>query len=449
MLKYEIIKKYRKKLIMSILGSNRVNGSAGQKPKEQNFVAGLDIGTSKICALVASPGENTNSLNILGIGITESDGLTRGVVTNIDKTVSAIKKVIEQAEQQAGIEIKEITVGIAGDHIQSFQTKGIIGISNLNREISKADVDRVVEESRKIAIPSERRILHVIPQDFIIDGQDGIVDPVGMSGVRMEANVHVVTGLDTAVQNIYRSVEKLNLTVKEIVLEPLASSAAILDDEEKEVGVAIIDIGGGTSDIAIFEGNMLRFTSVIGIAGRQVTDDVRKGLGILVSQAERIKREYGYAFVDAIHREELFMIPGVGGRKPMEITNRILCQIIQPRMEEIFEFALSEIRRSGYASSLGAGVVITGGCSLLRGADELAQEVFGMQVKRGVPSGLSYSGLAPEIENPIYSTAVGLALFGLIKPKNLQTYEVKTPDTPGPNGKSKIFNKVKNFFEEL
>lgn len=416
----------------------------------KNISVGLDIGTAKVCALVAQPGDMPDSLDILGIGITESEGSHRGVITNIEKTTETIQRVIDQAQQQAGIEIKEVTVGIAGDHIESFQTRGIVGISNPNREISEHDVQRCLDESRNFAIPAEKKILHVIPQEFIIDGQDGIVHPIGMSGVRMEADVHVVTGLLTAVQNIYRCVERIGLSVKDIVLEPLASCNAVLEPEEKEVGVALIDIGGGTTDIAIFEENIIRYTKVIALAGKQVTDDVRKGLGIIASQAERIKKEYGHAYMPSIMNDEVIMIPGIGGRKPNEITKSLLCQIIQPRMEEIFEFALAEIRRSGYAGSLGAGIVLTGGCSLVRGAEDLAHEIFGMPVKIGIPSAISYTGLAPEIKNPIYSTAVGLALHGMNKGyseiRDHATDEIKKSSAAKEGG---FINKIKNFFEEL
>ncbi len=382
--------------------------------KQTNQISvGLDIGTTKICALIGAPDVKPGTMKILGIGIAESEGLNRGVVVNIDKTVKAIKSVIEQAQQQSGVKVSEVTVGIAGDHIESYQTRGVVSISNSTHEIAQEDVDRLIEDTKKVAIPAERSIIHVIPQDFIIDGQDGIHNPVGMCGVRMEANVHIVTGLTTAINNLYRCVERAGLKVKEVVLEPLASSYSVLSEEEKEVGVALIDIGGGTTDIAIFEENIIRYTSVFAIAGKQVTDDVRKGLGIIHSQAERIKREYGHSFMPSILQDEVFMIPGIGGRSPMEVSKSSLCHILQARMEEIFEFANAEIRRSGYASRLGAGVVITGGATLLKGTDELAQEMFGLPVKVGIPAGISYTGLAPEVESPIYSTSVGLALYGL------------------------------------
>jgi len=392
----------------------------------KNITVGLDIGTSKICALVAS-GESSKQegLEILGIGIAESEGLSRGVVVNIERTTNTIKKVIEQAEQQSGIKIKEVTVGIAGDHIESFETRGIIGISNPNKEVTKEDVQRLIENARSVKISSEREIIHVMPQYFIIDGQDGITDPIGMSGVRMEASVHIITGLRTAIQNIHRCVERCGVKVSRVVLEPYASSRALLTDEEKEVGVAIVDIGGGTTDIAIFEEDVIRYTSIFGLAGKHVTDDIRNVLGIIANQAERIKREYGHSYSESISKDEVFMIPGIGGRKPMEVSKVNLCNIIQPRMEELFEFALAEIKKSGFAERLGAGIVLTGGTCLLKGTEDLAHQVFGLPVKIGIPSQISYSGLAPEVESPIYSTGVGLALFGLeVKSNNSSENEI-------------------------
>lgn len=379
---------------------------------KKNITVGLDIGTSKVCALVASTAED-GSLEILGIGITESEGLNRGVVVNIERTVKTIKKVLEQAEQQSGVKINEVVVGIAGDHIEAMQTRAIVGISNPNQEVQQSDVDRLLVNARNLKIPAERQIIHVLPQEFIIDGQDGITDPIGMSGVRMEADVHIITGLNTAIKNIHTCVERAGIKVQQVVLEPFASSRAILTQEEKEVGVALIDIGGGTTDIAVFEENVIRFTSIFGIAGKHVTDDVRKCLGVIANQAERVKREFGHCFEAGIMKDEIFMIPGISGRPPMEVAKIDLCKIIEPRMEEIFEFAFNELNRSGYLDKLGAGIVVTGGTCLLKGTEDLARRVFGMPVKLGIPTGVSYSGLAPEVESPVYSTAVGLALFGL------------------------------------
>lgn len=418
---------------------------------------GLDIGTSKVCALVTSPDPSNNTLKILGIGIAESEGLNRGVVVNIEKTIRSIKKVIEQAEEQSGIKINEVTVGIAGDHIEAIKTRGIIGISNSEQEITQSDVDRLLKDASKIAIPSERKILHVIPQDFIIDGQDGITDPIGMSGIRMEANVNIITGLKTAINNIYRCVERLDIKVKDVILEPIASSKSVLLEAEKEIGVAIVDIGGGTTDVAIFEEGIYRFTSVFALAGKHVTNDIRKVLGIVTNQAEKIKRDYGHCHGDSIMKDEVFMVPGIGGRKPMEIQKSQLCEIIQPRMQELFEFALAEINRSGYSHNLGAGIVVTGGTALLNGTEELAKEVFGMPVKIGIPTNLSYSGLAPEVGSPVYSTAVGLALNGIgdinsfeIEDLTIETEEEMIVEEPV----NKVFEKeekakdnpVKNIF---
>ncbi len=429
------------------------------------ITVGIDIGTTKICCLIGSPAPQDGTLNILGVGVAESEGLNRGVVVNIDKTVKAIRSVIDQAQQQAGIKITEAVVGIAGDHIEAFQTRGIVGLSNQNHEISRSDVERLLEDTKKVNIPSERKIIHVIPQDYIIDGQDGITDPVGMSGVRMEANVHVVTGLVTAIQNIYRCVERCGVKVTDVVLEPIASSTAILSEEEKEVGVALIDIGGGTTDVAIFEENIIRYTSVFGIAGRQVTDDVRKGLGVIVAQAERLKRDNGHTYLPSIMKDEVIMIPGIGGRAPMEINKSYLCQIIQPRMEEIFEFALAEIRKSGFENKLGAGIVLTGGTTLLRGTEDLAREIFRMPVKIGMPSHMNLSGLATEIQSPVYSTSVGLALYGLqdnygkgatsdVRLKDVQTKKVseeapEVEEAMQTKEKPSILNKISNFLKEL
>ena len=448
--------------------------------KGRNFVVGLDIGTTKICAVVAEVHDDDGSMTVVGIGKAPSEGLNRGVVVNIEKTINAIREAIDQAQQQSGVAIEEVIVGIAGDHIQSFQTTGIVSISNPNREITQHDVNRLLEETRKIALPADRRILHIIPQDYIIDGQDGIKEPVGMSGIRMEARVHVVTGLVTAAQNIYRCVERVGLRVRDIVLEPIASSYSVLDDEEKEVGVALIDIGGGTTDIAIFEEGIIRHTAVFGIAGRQVTDDIRKGLGILAKEAERVKREYGHTYMRSLMQDEVFMIPGVGGRKPLEFTKSMLCQILQPRMEELLEFAFAEIRRSGYIERLSAGVVITGGGSLLRGTEELAGEIFGLPIKIGIPVGCGREGLAPEIENPQYATGIGLIRYGVrhgqyltlndidVHPthtngasthasdgNNEYTDESVVPPSNGTNGyengdsKINVLEKMKMFFQEL
>jgi cell division protein FtsA len=411
-----------------------------------NIIVGLDIGTTKVCAVVAGTDEH-GRINILGIGRSPSDGITRGVVTHIDRTTNAISTAIHEAQATSGVAIKSVVVGIAGDHIQSFQSRGVISISGPENEVTQADIDRLIEDCKRVALPADRKIIHVIPQEFIIDGQDGVYDPLGMSGVRMEANVHIITGLVSAAQNIYRCVQRAGLEVTDMVLEPLASSYAVLDDEEKEVGIALIDVGGGTTDLAVFEERTIRHTAVIGIAGRKVTDDIRKGLGILNDQAERLKREHGCAYVPAVINSDPIVLPGLGGRAPLEIDRLLLAQIIQPRMEEIFEIVALEIKRSGYSKHLSGGAVLTGGGALIKGTAELARDVLGMPVKIGIPAGFS-GGLVREIENPAYSTAVGLVYHGL---------KYRTSGAPavpaGTSSKDKslrsIASKMKAWFDQL
>jgi cell division protein FtsA len=411
---------------------------------EPEIIVGLDIGTTKVCAVVASMDE-TGKFNVLGVGRSPSDGLTRGVVTNIDKTVRSIQSAVAEAESRSGIKVQSVIVGIAGDHIQSFQSRGVIAISGPENEISQADVNRLIEDTKRVALPSDRRIIHVIPQEFIIDGQDGVSDPVGMSGVRLEANVHIITGLVTAAQNIFKCVQRAGLVISDMVLEPLASSYSVLDEEEKEVGIALLDVGGGTTDLAVFEDRTIRYTAVVPIAGNQVTNDIRKGLGVLTEQAEKLKCQHGFAYLPSVLDDEPIIIPGIGGRPPLEIDKKLLAQIIQPRMEEIFEIAAMEIKRSGYARHLSAGVVLTGGGSLIKGAPELAREVMGLPVKIGIPGGFN-AGLVREIENPIYATCVGLVLHGL-KHKDRASLDF----SHGKEGGSvkKIFGKMKSWFDEL
>lgn len=408
------------------------------------IIVGLDLGTTKVCAVVASADGNAN-INILGLGYSPSGGLTRGVVTNVDKTVRSIQSAVAEAEMQSGIKIQSVVVGIAGEHIQSFQSRGVIAISRPDNEITQADVDRLIEDTKRVALPADRKIIHVIPQEFIIDGQDGVQDPVGMSCVRLEASVHIITGLVTAAQNIHKCVQKAGLQIQDMVLEPLASSYAVLDEEEKEVGIAMIDIGGGTTDLAVFEDRTIRHTAVIPVAGNQVTNDIRKGLGILSEQAEKLKCQHGFAYVPSVMDGDPIVLPGIGGRPPLEIDKKLLAQIIQPRMEEILEIAAMEIKRSGYSKHLSAGVVLTGGGSLVKGTAEIAREVLGMPVKIGIPSGFR-GGLVREVSSPVYATAVGLVLYGL---KNREHTAIHYDEKA--NGKSikGIFGKMKSWFDEL
>ena len=420
----------------------------------ERIVVGLDIGTTKVCAVVASEDE-MGRINVLGMGLAASDGLNRGVVVNIDRTVAAVRQAIDEAERGAGVKVRSVIVGIAGDHVQSLQSRGVITISNRDGEITEHDVQRLLEDTTHLAMPADREILHVIPQEFIVDGQDGVADPVGMSGVRLEANVHIITGLVTAAKNVYRCIEKAGYHVADIVLEPLGSSFAVLHPDEKEVGVALIDIGGGTTDIAVFEDNTIRHTAVIAVAGNKVTDDIRKGLGIMRDQAEQLKCHFGTAVVDMVGEDEAIRIPGIGGRADKSIGRSTLAQIIQPRMEEILEIAAIEIKRSGYGRHLSAGVVLTGGGSMIPGTLELAAEILDLETRTGLPMGLA-GGLVEEVCDPKFATSVGLVLYGL-RPEaiggtpfrsnmgDMQVAEILSGETLV----SKIAGRMKSWFDEL
>ena len=376
---------------------------------QERIVVGVDIGTTKICAVVAGA-DGLGRINVRGVGLAESEGLNRGVVVNIDKTVEAVKKAVNEAEFAAGVQTESVVVGIAGDHIQSFQSRGVITVAG--GEIGRDDVQRLLEDTRHVAMPADREILHVLPQEFIVDGQDGVADPIGMSGVRLEANVHIITGLVSAAKNVYRCIEKAGYAVDDIVLEPLASSHAVLHADEREVGVVLVDIGGGTTDIAVFEDKTIRHTAVVAVAGNKVTDDLRKGLGILHDQAERLKHQFGLALVDLVEEDTEIQIPGIGGRPDKAIGQSTLAQIIQPRMEEILEFVAIEIKRSGYGRHLSAGVVLTGGGALIPGTAELAAEILGLEARVGRPLGIT-GGLVEEVDDPKFATGVGLVLHGL------------------------------------
>ncbi len=435
-----------------------LNGFAnGARAPHEQIVVGVDIGTTKVCAVVAAADE-LSRVNILGIGMAPSEGLNRGVVVNIDKTVDAVQEAVYEAERMAGVKVRSVIVGIAGDHVQSFQSRGVITISNRNQEITQQDVQRLLEDTMHVAMPSDREILHVIPQEFIVDGQDGVADPVGMSGVRLEANVHIITGLVSAAKNIYRCIEKAGFQVADIVLEPLASSFAVLHDDEKEVGVALIDVGGGTTDIAVFEDHTIRHTAVIAVAGDKVTDDIRKGLGVMRDQAERLKRQFGVALADLADEGEEITIPGIGGRAEKAIGRSTLAQIIQPRLEEILEIAQIEIKRSGYARHLAAGIVLTGGGSLIEGTAELAADVLETETRIGRPMGLS-GGLVEEVSDPKYATAVGLVLYGMrpeviggapfVEEMGERRAPAREAVRSGESLMDKIATRMKAWFDEL
>ena len=385
-----------------------------EQSKKRKIAVGLDIGTTKICALVVEE-TDAGSYNILSRAETKNLGVNRGVIVNIEKTVSAIKTVISVAEQQSGIKIKDVVVGLAGDHVEAFSDISTITISNKNNIITQSDIDRVINDLSRSKISADRRIIHIVPYEYIVDGQDGIHDPRGMSGIKLQANVHIVSGLETALKNIYVCVEeKAGLSLKKIMLEPIASSQALLSEDEEEVGICLIDIGGGTTDITIFENNVLRYTTVIGIGGNNITEDIRRAFFTTTLEAERIKCTHGHTFLPTMmSKDETFMISGVGGRQPKEVTKGTLCSVIQPRMVELFQWCKEELDKAGYLDKLGAGVVITGGSALFAGTDELAANIFNLPVRIGYPSIQKYRGLTDDIGNPKYSTVVGLALEAL------------------------------------
>ncbi len=378
---------------------------------QDSFVVGLDIGTTKVCAIIGEKNRD-GEIEIIGVGDQPSTGLHRGMVVNVADTVKSIKKAIEEAQLMAGVEVHSVYVGIAGKHIKSINSPGVIAISNETREINIKDVDRVIEAATSISLSGEkeREIIHVIPQEFYVDGQDSIQDPVGMSGVRLEADVHLVTADVSATQNIVKSVHQAGYDVEDIVLDPLASSYAVLDNDEKELGVCLVDIGGGTRDISLFHSGSVYDSKVIALGGEHVTQDVMKGLRTSSQDAEKVKIDHGCAIIDMVPEDETIEVPSVGGREPRTIPRRHLCEIIQPRMEEIFKFIDYEIKQSDYRDEIIAGMVVTGGASGMRGVPELAEQIVDMPVRLGKPWGIS--GLIEAVSNPKYATGVGLVQYG-------------------------------------
>ncbi|MBL7714926.1 MAG: cell division protein FtsA [Bdellovibrionales bacterium] len=380
------------------------------KQTKKDFVVGLDIGTTKICAIVGEivEGGPEPIVDIIGIGTAPSNGLRKGVVINIDSTVESISQAIQEAELMAGVEISGVFAGIAGGHIKSFNSTGIVAIKD--KEVRESDVQRVIDAAKAVAIPLDREVIHIIPQEYVIDNQDGIREPVGMSGVRLEAKVHIVTGAVSSAQNIIKCANKSGLNVSEICLEPIASAEAVLSQDEKELGVVLVDIGGGTSDIAIFKEGAIVHTGVLAIGGNHITNDIAIGLRTPQTEAEQIKIEHGCALASLVKPDETIEVAGVGGRRPRVLSRRLLAEIIEPRVEEIFQLIHREVQKSGYADLLSAGLVITGGSSLLEGMPEIAELVFEMPVKRGIPQGIG--GLRDVVNSPKFATGVGLLKYG-------------------------------------
>jgi len=378
---------------------------------QKRVITSLDIGTTKIAAIIAEFEPGADFPTLIGLGMVPSEGLRRGVVVDLEKTVRSISKAVSDAELMAGISIEQIIVGIAGDHIRSINSHGVIAVSRSDQEITETDVERVIDAARAVAIPADREIVHVLPQEFVIDEQTGIKVPVGMSGVRLEAEVHIVTAAATAVRNIYRAVNRCELEVEALVLESLASGYAVLTDEEQELGVAAVDIGGNATDIAVYFDNSIRHTSTVPLGAKNVTNDIAIGLRTPIEQAEEIKVNYGAALASMVDADEMITVPGVGTRTSREISRNVLASIIGPRMEEILSLAHREIKKANFPDSLAAGVVLTGGGALLPGAAELAEQIFDMPIRVGLPR--DYDGLEEIINSPIHATGVGLIQYGI------------------------------------
>lgn len=379
---------------------------------QNNFIVGLDIGTTKVCAIIAEK-NNEGEIEIMGVGESPSNGLQQGVVTNVEETVDAISSAIEEAEMMAGHEVTGVYVGIAGGHIESQNSKGVIAVNNNGtREITARDVDRVIDAATSVTVPPDpsRELIHVIPQEFFVDGQDGILDPVGMTGVRLEAKVHSVTASLSSAQNLIKSVHKAGYDVEDLVLEPLASSYSVLDPDEKQLGTCLVDIGGGTSDVAIFKNGSIYDTDVISVGGEHVSSDVMKGLRTAKQDAEMVKINHGCAISSMVPEDEMIEVPSVGGREPREMKRRKLCEIVEARVEEIFQIINYRIKQSGYGEDITAGMVVTGGASAMQGVPELAENILDMPVRLGEPWGVS--GLIDVVSNPKYATGVGLILYG-------------------------------------
>jgi len=404
--------------------------------ENKELIVALDIGTSKIVAVVATLSAE-GRMEILGIGSQESRGLKKGVVVNIESTVDTISRVVQEVELMADCKVKEVFTGIAGSHIRSFNSNGMVAIKD--KEVSPMDVERVIETARAMPIPADQQILHILTQEFIIDGQDGVKEPIGMSGIRLEVRVHIVTGAVSAAQNIVKCVRRCGLEVMDLVLQPLASSYAVLTEDEKELGVCLVDIGGGTTDIAIFTQGAIRHTAVLPIAGDQITNDIAMALRTPTQDAEDLKVRYGVALQQMADPEEMFEVPGIGERAPRKLSRLALADVIEPRVSELFELVQAELRRSGYEELLSSGVVLTGGSSVMRGMVELAEEIFHLPVRVGVPT---YEGnLSDVLRSPRYATAMGLLLEGVAQRKRgLLVRETRTF--------KQVMGRMKSWFEK-
>ncbi len=407
--------------------------------ENKNLIVGLDIGTSKVVAIVAEITPE-GGLNIIGMGTQPSRGLKKGVVVNIEATMASIQRVLEEAELMADCKISEVYAGIAGSHIRSLNSSGMVAIKE--KEVTQADIDRVVETAKAIAIPNDQQILHILPQEFIVDGQEDVREPLGMSGVRLEVKVHIITGAVSAAENITKCVRRCGLEVKDLILQPLASALAVVSEDEKDLGVCLVDIGGGTTDLAVFTGGAIRHTAVIPIAGDQVTNDIAMALRTPTKEAEDLKRQFGCALRQLVDPNEIIEVPGVGDRGPRQLSRQTLAEVIEPRLEELYTLVQAELRRSGFEEMLSSGIVLTGGSSMMRGMVELGEEIFHMPVRLGVP--VYIGGLADVVQSPRYATAVGLLLDGREQFLRSRQTRAATPGLQGVMERMKLWVKT-NF----
>ncbi|MAT53966.1 MAG: cell division protein FtsA [Bacteroidetes bacterium] len=434
------------------------------KPNE--LIVALDIGTTKVCALAGNLNKH-GRLEICGFGKVESEGVMRGVVSNIEKTVKAIKEAVAHAERGAGRKFDVVHVGIAGQHIKSLQHRGMLTRQNIHTEISKEDINQLINDMHRLVLPAGEKIIHVIPQEYTVDDEQGITDPIGMSGVRLEANFHIITGQITATQNIIKCVERAGLKVANLTLEPIASATAVLSQEEKEAGVALVDMGGGTTDITVFKDGIIRHTAVIPFGGNVITKDIREGCNVMQAQAEKLKVRFGSALASEVYDNRIITIPGLKGREPKEISEKNLANIIQARAEEILDYVNWEIHRSGFDNKLIAGIVMTGGGALLRNFDKLTALHTGLDTRIGVPVEHLAHGYGEQINSPVFSTAIGLLLKGISDEKEMAAERAKQPaadpikkmeeeeleaENSGNKGKNsgwfdKILDKTKEWFQ--
>jgi cell division protein FtsA len=409
------------------------SGKKMAKKTERDLLVGLDIGTSKVAAIVGEF-NSSDEMEVIGIGVAPSKGLKKGVVVNLESTVNSIQRAVEEAELMAGCQIKKVFAGIAGSHIRSLNSHGIVAIKD--KEVMQTDIDRVIDSARAVAIPADQKILHILPQEFVIDQQEGIKEPVGMSGIRLEAKVHMVTGSVSAAQNIIKCIRRCGLEVEDIVLEQLASCTSVLSEDEKDLGVCLIDIGGGTTDIAVFSDGAIKHTAVIPIAGDQVTNDIAVALRTPTKNAEEIKIKHACALTQLADPQEMIDVPSIGDRDPRKISAQNLAEIIEPRYEELMLLVQAELRRSGYEDLIAAGLVLTGGSSKVKGLTELAEEIFHMPVRIGFP--YQMSGLTDVVKNPVFSTGVGLLMYG-------REHQGKTESLRDEN--QSIWARMKNWFQ--